>query len=129
MQSNGGVHIAVAMAKVLSWMGLMQTNGDVHMGTDNVAVAATQCERCTIYKSCLPIYHSLLIVCNSIFSDDFVLTNSLLDKVMSPNQWHIGVQERHLMFKSLMQLNYNVLVFTHFYGNVSLHNDSNYPPI
>ena len=25
--------------------------------------------------------------------------NSLLDKVMSHNQWHIGVQECHLMFK------------------------------
>ena len=45
MQSNGGVHIAVAMAKVSSWMGLMQTNGGVHMGSDTVAVAATQCER------------------------------------------------------------------------------------
>ena len=50
MQSNGGVHIAVAMAKVSSWMGLMQTKGGVHMGSDTVAVAttqsATQCERC-----------------------------------------------------------------------------------
>ena len=45
LQSSGGVHIAVAMAKVLSWMGLMQTNGGVHMGTDTVAVAATQCEQ------------------------------------------------------------------------------------
>ena len=46
MQSNGGVHIAVATAKVSSWMGLMQTNGGVHMESDSVAVAATQCERC-----------------------------------------------------------------------------------
>ena len=27
-------------------MGLMQTNGGVHMGSDTVAVAATQCECC-----------------------------------------------------------------------------------
>ena len=43
---RGSVHIAVAMAKVLSWMGVMQTNGGVHMGTDTIAVAATQYERC-----------------------------------------------------------------------------------
>ena len=48
MQSNGGVHIAVATAKVSSWMGLMQTNGGVHIGSDTVAIAATQCERCII---------------------------------------------------------------------------------
>ena len=41
---------------------------------------------------------------------------SLLDKVMSRNQCHIGVQERHLVFKGLVQLNYNVLVFTHIYA-------------
>ena len=45
MQSNGGVHVAVATAKLSSWMSLMQTNGGVHMGSDTVAVAATQCER------------------------------------------------------------------------------------
>ena len=43
------------------------------------------------------------------------LGNSFLDKVMSHNQWHIGVQVRHLMFKGPMQFYYNVLVFTHFY--------------
>ena len=36
-------------------------------------------------------------------------------KVMSRSQRHIEVEERHLVFKGLMQLNYNVLVFTHFY--------------
>ena len=40
----------------------------------------------------------------------------LLDKVMSSNQRHIGVQERHLMFKGAIQLNYNVLVFTKFHA-------------
>ena len=40
---------------------------------------------------------------------------SLLDKVMLRNQWHIGVHQRHLMFKGLIELNYNVLVFMHFY--------------
>ena len=30
---------------------------------------------------------------------------SLLDKVMANNQWHIGVHERHLIFKGPMQLN------------------------
>ena len=49
MQSSGGVHIAVAMAKVSSWMGLMQTNGGVHMGTDTIAIAATQCEQALIW--------------------------------------------------------------------------------
>ena len=44
VQWNGGVHIAVAMAKVSSWMGLMHTNGGVHMGRDAIAIAATQCE-------------------------------------------------------------------------------------
>ena len=39
---------------------------------------------------------------------------TLLDKVMSRNQRHIGVRERHLMFKGPMQLNYNVFVYTHF---------------
>ena len=48
-------------------------------------------------------------------------TYSLLDKVMLRNQWHIGVQEHHLVFKGLMQLNYNALIFTHF---VSLHDDA-----
>ena len=43
MQSNGGVHNVVATAKVSSWMGLMETNGGVHMGTETVT--ATQCER------------------------------------------------------------------------------------
>ena len=43
--SSGGVHIAVAMAKMLPWIGLMQTNGSVHMGTNTVTVAATQCEQ------------------------------------------------------------------------------------
>ena len=46
MQPNGGVHIAVATEKVSSWMGLLQTNRGVHMRSDTVAVAATQCERC-----------------------------------------------------------------------------------
>ena len=32
------------------------------------------------------------------------------------------------MFKGLMQLNYNVLVFTHFLCNVSLYNDSYLSP-
>ena len=41
---------------------------------------------------------------------------ALQDKVMSRNQWHIEVQERHLMFKGLVQLNHNVLVLTHFYA-------------
>ena len=41
---------------------------------------------------------------------------SLLDKVMLLNQWHIGVQERHLMFEGPMQLNYSILVFTYFYA-------------
>ena len=45
MQSSGGVHLAVAMAKVSSWMGLMQTNEGVHMGTYTIAIAATQCEQ------------------------------------------------------------------------------------
>ena len=45
MQSNGGVHIAVAMAKVSSWIVLMQTNGGVHMGTNTIATATTQCEQ------------------------------------------------------------------------------------
>ena len=45
MQSSGGVHIAVATAKVSSWMGLIQTNGGVHMGTDTAAIATTQCEQ------------------------------------------------------------------------------------
>ena len=30
----------------------------------------------------------------------------------------IGMQERHHIFKGPMQLNYNLLVFTHFYGMV-----------
>ena len=30
------------------------------------------------------------------------------------NVCDIGVQERHLLFKGIMQLNYNVLVFTHY---------------
>ena len=42
--------------------------------------------------------------------------SSLLDKVMSRNQCHIGVRQYHLMFKGPMQLNYNVLVFTNFYA-------------
>ena len=29
---------------------------------------------------------------------------------------YIGVQKRYLVFKGLMQLNYNVLVFTHIYA-------------
>ena len=29
---------------------------------------------------------------------------------MPRNQWHIFVQERHLMLKGHMQLNYNVLL-------------------
>ena len=45
MQSSGGVHIAVAMAKVSSWMGYIQTNGGVHMGTNTIAIATTQCEQ------------------------------------------------------------------------------------
>ena len=40
---------------------------------------------------------------------------SLLDKVMSRNQWHIGIHQHHIMFKGLMQLNYNVLVLMYFY--------------
>ena len=47
---------------------------------------------------------------------------SLLDKVMSRNQWHIGVQERHLLFKGPMQLKHNVLV-SRILCNVILHND------
>ena len=41
-----------------------------------------------------------------------------IDKVMSRKQWHIGVYERHLIFKGHMQLNYNILVFMHFYAMV-----------
>ena len=41
---------------------------------------------------------------------------SLLNNVMSRDQWHIGVQKHHLVFKVLIQLSYNVLVFTHFYA-------------
>ena len=48
MQSSSGVHIAVATAKVSSWMGLMQTNAGVQMGTDTIAIAATQCEQAFI---------------------------------------------------------------------------------
>ena len=48
--------------------------------------------------------------------------------MISRNKWHIGVQEHHIVFKSLTQLNYNVLVFIHFLCNVSLHNDSNLSP-
>ena len=57
----------------------------------------------------------------------------LLDKVMLRNQWHIGLHQHHLKFKIPMQLNYNVLVFTHFYATAnilyfSLQNDSNLSP-
>ena len=38
----GGVHIAVATAKVSSWMGLMQSNGGVH-----IAVAELYNGSCT----------------------------------------------------------------------------------
>ena len=31
-------------------------------------------------------------------------------------QWHIGVHGCYLMFKGTMKLNYNVLVFSHFYA-------------
>ena len=34
------------------------------------------------------------------------------------NQWQIGVQERHPMFKSPMLLKYIALVFTYFYAMV-----------
>ena len=52
---------------------------------------------------------------------------SLLDKVMSRKQWHIGVPRRHLMLKGHMQFNYNVLVVTHFFQwqCFGLYNDSN----
>ena len=46
---------------------------------------------------------------------------SLLDKIMSRNQWYIVVQGLHLMFKFPMQLKYNVLVFTHFCAMVLFH--------
>ena len=36
--------------------------------------------------------------------------------MMSYNQGHIGVLERHLVFKGPIQLNYNALIFTHFYA-------------
>ena len=74
MQSSGGVHIAVAMAKVSSWMGLMQTNGGVHMGTDTVAIAATQCEEAlAMSQDCVlatreqsSLSHIDLLIVNSI---------------------------------------------------------------
>ena len=31
-------------------------------------------------------------------------------------QWYLGVQERHAVFKGPIQLNYNVLAFTHIYA-------------
>ena len=55
MQSNGGVHIAVATAKVSSWMGLMQTNGGVHMRNNTATIATTQCDchiKCEQEESC-----------------------------------------------------------------------------
>ena len=39
-------------------------------------------------------------------------------KVMSCNQLHFGVQERHIMFEGPMQLNYNVLVSMYFFAMV-----------
>ena len=43
---------------------------------------------------------------------------ALLYKVMSRNQWHMGGTKHHLLLKGLMELNYNILVFTHFYSMV-----------
>ena len=43
-----------------------------------------------------------------------VISQPLVDKVMSRTQWHIGAQERHLVLEGPMQMNYSVLVFTHF---------------
>ena len=52
-------------------MGLMQTNGGVHMGTDTVAVAATQCEQAfnvnlTLFCIVLISQHNCLNVANVI---------------------------------------------------------------
>ena len=49
-----------------------------------------------------------------MLSTVFSILPYLLHEVMSHNQWHIGVQERHLMFEGPMQLNCSALVFTHF---------------
>ena len=37
---------------------------------------------------------------------------------MSRNQWHIGVQECHLIFKGTLQLYYKALVSMYFYEMV-----------
>ena len=59
---------------------------------------------------------SLRTVINSVH----IQSNPLLDKMMSRNQRENGVQERHLMFKGLKQLNYNVLVFYAFICNADV---------
>ena len=40
---------------------------------------------------------------------------------------YIGVQERYLVFKGLMQLNYNAVVFTHFYAMLVCITTETYP--
>ena len=50
-----------------------------------------------------------LRIVHSVMLYQFSSTNAT---VMSHNQWHIGVQEHHLMFKGPMELNYSALVYT-----------------
>ena len=65
-----------------------------------------------LYAQRLKLVKSMIFQVSGICN----IYQSLLDQVMWRNQWHTGVQECHLVFKGLIQLNYNVLVFTHFYG-------------
>ena len=96
---------------------------------DNVYIPFDYLRYCSLCRSCWKFKKSLL--CQWIPTDAVQLENerlfyckgsvrftcsTLLDKVMSRNQWHTGVQERHLMVKDSMQLNYNVLFFKHFYA-------------
>ena len=54
-----------------------------------------------------------LRIVHSVMLYKFSCTNAtVLDKVMSHNQWQIGVQEHHLMFKGPMELIYSALVYT-----------------